>query len=357
MRLFYRSAVSFILVFFSIPVVQSKLKNDLAITGYCDPHYTEFDRGMLKFLHKRGFKAATLVVTFNDKVVVERGYGWKNKSLTEPLMPQTSMRIASLTKMFTAAAIRKLIDEKKLSLTTNMTSLLKQFNTFKDSRVRSITIQHLLEHKAGWDLSTSFDPLFRLDKVSQKLNKAVKDLEPSDVIRYILEYQSLDFAPGTRTEYSNVGYLILGQIIEKVTGQSYFEYIQKVLCEPRGILVYQGNKPIKNEIKWYEAPYPNPEEIFTFKTGSSAFGLVASTLDIVTFLAFYSVTGTAKKSKDALKSGWVHGGLSGTTAFAAQRYSGARIAVLINSRDDNNEYSDDEVLKNVLYNIANRCGI
>src|SRR5438876_11825879 len=124
------------------------------------------------------------------------------------------MRIASLTKSITAAAVRKLIREGKIQSDSKAFKLLDVSppkGQSADPRLYEISIQHLLDHQGGWDKDKTFDPMFRSAEIAAALGKPVPATS-HDVIQHMTG-QPLQFAPGSRTVYSNFGYCVLGRVI------------------------------------------------------------------------------------------------------------------------------------------------
>jgi len=117
--------------------------------------------------------------------------------------------------------------------------------TAADTRMYQITVRQLLQHTAGFDRDLSGDPMFMYSQVSQSLGlDYVRTVTCSDIIEYELKHASLDYDPGTHYAYSNLGYCILGRVIEKVTGERYEEVVTKYLLEPSGVdasEMYIGN--------------------------------------------------------------------------------------------------------------------
>ena len=102
-----------------------------------------------------------------------------------------------------------------------------------DPRLRKITIRQALNHSGGWDRNKSGDPANWAPQICKRLGVPMPP-SPEQFISFMMA-MPLDFEPGTRTQYSNVGYIMLGEVIEKVTGQSYEDYVQKNVLEPMGV--------------------------------------------------------------------------------------------------------------------------
>lgn len=101
---------------------------------------------------------------------------------------------------------------------------------FADERGNQITVLHCLQHTAGWDRMKSGDPIAIPAAIAKSLNTQ-PPVTPANVVQYSMG-QKLDFNPGERHEYSNVGYLVLGRIIEAVTGESYESFVKKEILAP-----------------------------------------------------------------------------------------------------------------------------
>jgi CubicO group peptidase (beta-lactamase class C family) len=140
---------------------------------------------------------AAVLVARNGEVLLAKGYGLANVEHRVPNTPHTKFRLASATKSITAAAILQLQEAGKLNLDDSVAKYLPDM-----PHASEITIRHLLTHTSG-------------------LRSSEKD--------------PLEFTPGERMNYSNTGYHVLGRIIEKVTGQSYEEYLRAAIFQPLGM--------------------------------------------------------------------------------------------------------------------------
>jgi N-acyl-D-amino-acid deacylase len=170
-------------------------------------------------------------------------------------------RIASISKSITAVAILQLMEQKKLALDDRAFDVLDYAEDIKlagkefDPRQREITIRHLLEHRGGWDRDQSFDAMFQSVRFAKLLNEPAP-ATPHDVIRAMLR-QRLDFNPGERYAYSNYGYCLLGRVIEKLSGQTYEDYVKQHVLAPLGIHSMRIGKThldgrAKDEVRYYD---------------------------------------------------------------------------------------------------------
>lgn len=179
-----------------------------------------------RFFDKLGEKnkaMGSVVIAKNGDVVYSRSIGFARitAGLNKPLNAATRFRIGSITKMFTAAMILQLIDEKKLKLTDTLDKFFPQIpNSTK------ITIAHLLAHRSGLHDSL-------VDKDLRLTSKT--DAVTKDVLLEIILRGKPDFEPGSRHAYSNSGYAVLGLIMEKVSGRSYEESLKKRIVSKIGL--------------------------------------------------------------------------------------------------------------------------
>lgn len=156
----------------------------------------------------------------NDSWFYSQGYS--DKSEKAIFKSNTICRIASVTKSITAVAIMQLIEDQKLTLETNVSSILPEFNTQEKSQ---ITVKHLLEHSSGI-------PHYKNKK---EINNKI-DYHSLDQVLDLFNSRELIFKPGTNYEYSVYGYVTLGLIIERITNMSYEEYLTNNIFKPAGMV-------------------------------------------------------------------------------------------------------------------------
>jgi D-alanyl-D-alanine carboxypeptidase len=171
--------------------------------------------------YKPDHPGAAVIAVKDGKVVFRKGYGMANLELGVPIRPEMVFRLGSITKQFTTVAILMLAEQGKLSVTDEITKYLPDFPT----QGHKITIENLLTHTSGVKNYTSLPewlPLWR------------KDMTVTDLIA-LFKDKPLDFAPGEKWSYSNSGYILLGAIIEKVSGQKYEDFIEKRIFAPIGM--------------------------------------------------------------------------------------------------------------------------
>ncbi len=161
-----------------------------------------------------------ILVYQKNKLLLDKSYGYASLELSTPMPADAIFEIGSVTKQFTAAAILKLVEERKLSLEDDFTDYLKY-----DTKGRIITINQLLNHTSGIPSYTEI-PEFGSLMVQQF---------PRDSMLRLLEQKEFLFEPGEAMIYNNSAYFFLGLIIEKVTDQSYEEFLQETFFTPLGM--------------------------------------------------------------------------------------------------------------------------
>jgi CubicO group peptidase (beta-lactamase class C family) len=212
------------------------IDTDLPITGEAVPELQVFDELMVQFMTDLDISTGALSIAHEGDVIFQRGYGWGDRERTMPVDPDAFFRIGSISKLFTMDAILRLVDDGDLALADRVYPLLDvepPGGELADERIRDVTVEHLLSHAGGWDRSRHANPLYNPLVVTETLEL---DGPPAkeDIVRYMLD-QPLQFEPGTDSVYSNFGYVLLGMVIESVTGRSYQEYLEATLFDPTGI--------------------------------------------------------------------------------------------------------------------------
>lgn len=228
-----------------------------------------FDHTFSNFLKQHGIKGASVAIALHGRLLYARGYGYADEENKVEMEPYHILRIASVSKLLTATAIMKLIDQGKLTLDSKVfgkNGLLNDsaYLSYRDKRYEKITIRHLLSHTAGWSKRNG-DPVFTPHSVARKMKTSL----PVDIpatIKYALS-MSLTYSPGTHYSYSNLGYVILGQIISKLSGKPYEDYIQQEILEPLGIFdMHIGNSLVSdrfwNESRYYQLRYTTHSEAY-----------------------------------------------------------------------------------------------
>lgn len=222
-----------------------------------------------KFMKRWEIKGGSLAVMKDGNLIYSKGYGWADEEEGIGMSPGNIFRVASLSKLITATAIMQLCEKNVISLDDKVFGeggLLDcgRFSSFRDKRMKDITVEQLLRHEAGFTMHKG-DPMFTTREIIiwEKLD-SVPDMD--GVIEYVLG-ERLGYAPGTGYRYSNVGYLILTKIIEVCSGMDYEEYCQTNILHPAGCYDmhlarnrYEDRYP--NEVRYYETHDAEPVPAF-----------------------------------------------------------------------------------------------
>lgn len=338
-----------------------RMVNGIPVVGSSAKHLAVIDDTMVQFMKLHQIPASTVAIIKDGQIVFHHGYGYSDHNKTIPTNPATLMRIASITKPFTAAAIRILIKEKKISLNSKIMDII-DIQPFKgkvvDPRWYNITIEHLLTHKGGWDRNATgveFDPIFQSLNIQGEMElKGPPDSK--QIISYMMS-KSLDFNPGEKYAYSNFGYTILGRVIEKVTGLTYFEYLKHSVLIPSGIDDMELARSLPKdrspkEIQTYYHPgkvksvfdsswVSPPDGGFYIEAMDSNGGLIASTADLVKFAQKFLIDGSPRLPGQTDKR-FHYGVLDGTYSYLWWRKDGICVAILINQRIGSVDYLPGE---------------
>src|SRR5882762_3998818 len=183
-----------------------------------------------------------VLVKKDGKIVFEKGYGVRDLRTKIAIDAQTNFRLASFTKQFTAMAIMLLVHDGKLRYDRTLTEIFPEFPAFG----KTITVRNLLNHTGG--LPDYEDLMDAVEKVKGPIWSPEKQIQDAEVLQLLERESRGKFAPGTKWEYSNSGYVVLGLIVAKVSGESFGEFLHERVFAPLKMdhtLVFEKGK---NEI-------------------------------------------------------------------------------------------------------------
>jgi CubicO group peptidase (beta-lactamase class C family) len=163
----------------------------------------------------------TVIVRKGQQVLLRGGYGLANLELAVPLQPDSSLRLASLTKQFTALAVLQLVQAGKITLQHKVGQVLPDYPAVG----RELTIHQLLSHSSG---------IPNLSRMAEFRDNKAKDASLPQLLA-LFSSQPLQFQPGSKFSYSNSNYVLLTAIIEQVSQQSYADYLQQHIFQPLGM--------------------------------------------------------------------------------------------------------------------------
>ena len=194
------------IILFSLALIQRSFAQD-STTKKLDE--------LLQAYHDVGKFNGSALVAQHGKILLQKGYGFKNIKTGTLNDENTIYQIASITKQFTATVVLKLIELNKLALTDKLSKFYPSL-PFGDS----ITIQNLLTHTSG------------ITDHAEDTSASPFNSTNEDKLLYFVKKHGLDFSPGSNWQYSNKGYQFLGYIIQKVSGISYYDAVKKYIFTP-----------------------------------------------------------------------------------------------------------------------------
>jgi CubicO group peptidase (beta-lactamase class C family) len=169
--------------------------------------------------------SGSILLAKDGKVLYKGAFGVANKDFNAPNKIDTKFNLGSMNKMFTAVAVAQLVEKGKMSFDDPLSKFIPDFPN--PEAAKKIQIKHLLSHTAG--LGGYFSD--RYDGMSRERLRTVDDM-----MRLVREDEKdIRFEPGSRWAYSNTEMLVLGKVIEVVSGQTYFDYVRENIFKPAGM--------------------------------------------------------------------------------------------------------------------------
>ncbi len=207
-------------------------------------------RALAAGLVAKGWFSGTLLVAKGPAVLLTMAGGEASKSYHVPNNIDTKFNLGSMNKMFTATAVARLVELGRLSFDDPIGKWIDE--TWLPKEVTDkITVRHLITHTSG--LGSYFNEAY--DRSSRALFRKLDDYKP------LIKDDRPAFTPGERFQYSNTGMFLLGVIIEKVTGEDYFDYIRKTIATPVGMTstdCYEMDYPVENLAIGYSPDWQSP---------------------------------------------------------------------------------------------------
>ncbi len=223
--------------------------------GLVEPPLTEKQvveetKALVARLIDKGTFSGALLVAKGDQVLLTMAGGEASKRFHVPNNINTKFNLGSMNKMFTSTAIARLVEQGKLSFHDPISRFIDE-SWLPRSVTEKITIHHLLTHSSG--LGSYFNETYQ--KSSRQLFRKLDDYKP------LIEDDRPAFEPGQRFQYSNTGMFLLGVVIEKATGEDYFDHIRKAIYEPAGMTntdCYEMDYPVENLAIGYSPDWKSP---------------------------------------------------------------------------------------------------
>ena len=235
---------------------------------------------------EQGIPGLSLAVVNEGRILYARGYGTANLELSVPAASDTVYALGSITKQFTAAAILLLVEDGKLALDNGITNYLDGL----PAEWAGVTVRHLLTHTSG---------IRDEDWIGGRAEFSRRNWKQEEVIKSC--FGPLESTPGEKWSYNNAGYRLLGMIIEKTSGKSFWVFLEERIFTPLGMTATRNSDPeavIPNRSQGY-VPSENGYHIRAPVTPSAAFAegaLISSVLDLARWDAALYTNGILKPS-------------------------------------------------------------
>ncbi len=367
-----------------------------AATGIAVPSMTQCDTLAQSFVTTWGVQGLSLSISYQGRLIYSRAFGHSDAGGTKAMQPHTVQRVASISKALASTGIMKLVESGQLDLDEHVfgpSGILSQDPYFAsanviDPRLFDVTVRHLLEHTGGWNelLPMTPSPLPPYpwgypynDPGSFPLHATLTLGEPNPARRRTLikwrMQRMLDHNPGTVYNYSNTGFAMLAEVIEKKSGQSYKDFMQANVFGPMGIFDIKPGKSLLADLFERESEYfggfttlsatGNGQMVpwyyggFWVENMDGYGGMTATTRDLVRFLNGVDGFNTRPDILDAKTlnlmvtpsaansgyakgwgvagTGWFHNGqFDGTASLFERRSSQVNFAININEVPNGN---------------------
>jgi CubicO group peptidase (beta-lactamase class C family) len=334
------------------------------------PGLNVVDHHFRDFLQSEGVTAAQLAIFRRGTLQLSRTYAAPPPAGFSPVTSKTLFRLASCSKLFVCAGIEALRLRGRLHLHDHVFPLLgidapAIARDHPSPYINDITIQHLIDHAGGWNdhnsvrakdgthiPGTAEDPTFRMREIALELHLSTP---PSklDIARYMYG-KPLQFVPGSQdfdttsgSSYSNFGYLLLGMVIEKVSGKSFPDFVRTELqpaSDASNVYLSRMMSPQDLREVWYEDPGHGPTSLnprastilpavsggggFITDIGDSDGGLMTNAETLAHFISQNAVWGMGGRAAGYARSG----SLPGTSSYATSLENGVDCAYILNTR-------------------------
>lgn len=320
-----------------------------------------------KSINKHNIKGLSVGIVFDNQIQYSKGYGKLNDKSNNLINAETPFLAASISKTFVATAIIQLQEKKLLDINEKVIQYIPEY-TMKDTRYKSITIKHLLNHTSGLPEGGAYVWGKNKNKGLDIKNCALS-----------LSKKELLFQPGERFNYSNIGYVVLGYIIEKITEKEFNSYIKEDILNP---LEMTGSSFDMNDFECSFFPdYHNKKgkkQVCCVTNTSPSGNLITTSTDLCKWMLYnlclyhglpidaplinkesqislWTPTQTFEGSKTTLGLGWwqYHSEKYGTSVFHAGHYTNYSVSNLVMFPEKNFGFvilCNDESAKEVVHN-------
>ena len=243
------------------------------------------DKYVEEYIKRNGLPGVSIVIVKDGEMIYGKGYGHDSEG--KPITENSLMRIASVSKSFTAFAVLQLVDKGKVILDDPIVKYLPEL-TMEDSRLQQVTIRHLLNHTSGIPNPTI---VAKADTLEEGVNR--------------MQDWKLQSEPGNQYAYSNANYWILAQLVEKVSGHTLDQYLNMNVFTPLGmdntLSTVNADDPIPGLPRGYVTAYGAAIPVQELKTMvSGAGGVVSTAANMGQWLAMHTRGGVSSTGEQLL---------------------------------------------------------
>lgn len=326
---------------------------------------SKVDDRVVAFMEKYNITGASIAVSKNEKMVYAKGYGMADVANSKPVTPNSVLRVASISKMFTGVCILKLVEDGELNLDDKVfgpTGILgDNFGTATlSAQELEITVDHLLHNSfGGWGVASGGDPI-----------DYVPDYDSKQFIEYVLNEWDLTYPIEDTYVYSNTGYWLLARIVEEVSNENFADF-SKNLFSQAGIstlhyTIFTEEDRQPNEVEYYGQDGDEPWVYNIAPRRDGGGGVVISAPDLLRAVcALDKLTARqdvlSPQSVELLRGNgplapnwgrgigfwneqsiwWTTGSLPATRSWLISKYSGTSLVLILNSRSGNSAFDND----------------
>ncbi len=253
-----------------VAFLENQRINNLIIKKIVESENTDLlDKSFNRFREQNLLKGLVVAIVKDEKLIFAKGYGYADVDAKIPAAPEQLFRIASVSKLVTAIAIMRLVESGKIKLDSKVFGKYgilnnKKYLQIKDNRLENITVRNLLNHSGGW--TQRYGDLAFLPRI---VSEQTGDPLPVNIGSYLkfVTSKRLHFEPGSSSAYSNLGYMILGEVIAAVTKTSYEKFVKENVLKPAHIFDMQlggsfEQEKVLDEVRYYQPEDAQPVEAF-----------------------------------------------------------------------------------------------
>ena len=246
-----------------IALLERQRINKLIIKKIVQSENTDLlDKSFERFREQNLLKGLAVAIVKDEKLIFAKGYGYADVEAKISASPEQLFRIASVSKLITSIAIMKLVENGKIRLDSKVFGkygILKdeKLGKIKDNRLENITVRNLLNHSGGW--TQRYGDIAFLPKIVSEQTGDPMPLNINSYLKFVTA-KRLHFEPGSLSAYSNLGYMILGEVVARVSKTSYEKFVKENVLKPAHIFDMQLGGSFENEKLLEEVRYYQPED-------------------------------------------------------------------------------------------------